>query len=143
MDNHIKGLQLFKGDIVKYETQLYEVASDNQIVNEPSLGPTHWGSVYLKDFHPPVFTHKGDIEIVARQSDIQRLAKTDKIYLVEWHTDHLITALGYENEAIVEQNLSELLRTILANDLHVMIKKSNEPEYDYLVFVDDKSFSRR
>lgn len=63
----LKGIKFCKGDIVKYENQLYEVAEDNKIVDEPVLGPPHWGSVWLKGFYPPVFTHKGGIELVQRK----------------------------------------------------------------------------
>lgn len=68
MIDNLMGIQLFKGDIVKYEKQLYEVAEDNKIVDEPAFGPPHWGSVWLKNFYPPVFTHKGEIEVVHRKN---------------------------------------------------------------------------
>ena len=54
------GMPLKKGQIVRIDGQLHEVAEDVQWW--PDFGV--WGSVWLVNQYPPVFTHKGGIEVV-------------------------------------------------------------------------------
>lgn len=55
-----EGIQLKKGQIVRIEGELFEVAEDNKWCEDFKC----WGSVWLVNEYPPRFTHKGEIEVI-------------------------------------------------------------------------------
>lgn len=62
-----QGIQLFKGDLIRLYGEIKEVERDNEWNNDFNC----WGSVRLVGEYPPVFTHKGEIEIVSRKANTQ------------------------------------------------------------------------
>lgn len=54
------GFPYKKGQIIRFEGQIYEVSEDVEWLKDFKL----WGSVWLIGFYPPLFTHKGGIELV-------------------------------------------------------------------------------
>lgn len=60
MNSHPAGTPLKKGQIVRIDGKLFEVAEDV----EWNKDFQKWGSVWLVNEYPPVFTHKGGIEVV-------------------------------------------------------------------------------
>ena len=63
-----KGIYLKKGQLIRFldaeeeeiKGRIFEVAEDNRFV--PELNG--WDSVWLVGFYPPLWTHKGRIEIL-------------------------------------------------------------------------------
>ena len=65
-----KGISLKKGQLIRFldvedeeiKGKIFEVEEDNFLIPELNC----WGSVRLVDFYPPLFTHKGKIEILQK-----------------------------------------------------------------------------
>ncbi len=54
-----------KGQIVRIEGVIYEVAKDVEWWSDFQI----WGSVWLVGQYPPIFTHKGNIELLRGEAD--------------------------------------------------------------------------
>lgn len=65
-----KGISLKKGQLIRFldaedeeiKGRIFEVAEDNIFIPEFNC----WSSVWLVNFYPPLFTHKGRIEILKK-----------------------------------------------------------------------------
>ena len=55
------GFPYKKGQIVRIDGQLFEVERDVEWNKDFNV----WGSVWLVNQYPPIFTHKGKIELVS------------------------------------------------------------------------------
>ncbi len=68
MEKHSKGMPLKKGQLVKVsgykdypENSIFEVGADVEWNSDYKI----WGSVWLVNQYPPLFTHKGGIEVIS------------------------------------------------------------------------------
>ena len=65
-----------------------------------------------------------------------------KILVFEWRKSVNLKKYGFGHNSVIDTELYELLDLLLFNDLNIMVVKSNNENYQYVVYVDTKSFAQ-
>lgn len=68
-----------------------------------------------------------------------------KVLIFQWHSSANLSKIGLEHNRVTNRDLYDLIDWVLFNDLNVMVQKAKSEvhSYDYILYIDTKSFNQR